>query len=115
MVGRAARAGLAPDGTCGLGLTGPPGGPEEEAARTRGAVSGLFSLWGRVFSEAAEEKSGLLRGLLGDLFSGVGGCGLAGILLSGLSGLEDCGKEQNLLWKLYQTITEYIKNKGGGV
>lgn len=71
MEGRAARGGLD-----GLELTGPPGEPEEETALRRGAVSGLFSPQGTVFSEDVVEKSGLLMEELGDLFSGVGGCGL---------------------------------------
>lgn len=64
-VGLAARAGFAPCGTGGLGLTGPPGEFEEDVALRRGAGSGLVSPRGGVFS------------------------GEPVALLSGLSGLED--------------------------
>ncbi len=68
MVGRAASAGFAPCGTGGFGLTGPPGGLEEEAALTRGAGSGLVSLLrGEVFS--GEPGSGLFIEPVGDLLS----------------------------------------------
>lgn len=75
MVGRAARAGFAPCGTGGLGLTGPPEELEEDVALRRGTGSGLVSPRGEVFS--GEAGSGLLMEQLGDLFSGVVGWGLA--------------------------------------
>lgn len=71
IVGRAARAGFAPCGTGGLGLTGPPGELEEDVALRRGAGSGLVSPRGEVFS--GEAGSGLQTEPPGDLLSGVVG------------------------------------------
>lgn len=75
-VGLEARAGFAPCGTGGLGLTGPPGELEEDVALRRGAGSGLVSPRGGVFSGEPVGGSGLLTGPLGDLLSGVVGWGL---------------------------------------
>lgn len=69
IVGRAARAGFAPCGTGGLGLTGPPGELEEDVALRRGTGSGLVSPRGEVFS--GDAGSALLMEPLGDLLSGV--------------------------------------------
>lgn len=71
MVGRAARAGFAPCGTGGLGLTGPPGELEEGVALRRETGSGLVSPRGSVFS--GEPGSGLLIEPLGDRLSGAVG------------------------------------------
>ena len=75
MVGRAASAGFAPCGTGGLGLTGPEGELEEDAALRRVASSGLVSPRVEVFSGAAE--SALIMEPLGDLLSVVVEWGLA--------------------------------------
>lgn len=75
MLGRAARAGFAPCGNGGLGLTGPPGELEEDVALRRGPGSGLVSTRGKVFS--GEPGSGLLMEPLGDRLSGAAGKALA--------------------------------------
>lgn len=59
-LGRAARESFTPWGIGGLGLMGPPGELEEEAALGRGAGSGLVSTRGGVFSGEPVGESDLL-------------------------------------------------------
>lgn len=89
IVGLAARAGFAPCGIGGFGLTGPPGELEEDVALRRGAGSGLVSIRGGVFSGEPIRGSGLLPDPHGGLLSKTVVWDLAFALLSGLSGLED--------------------------
>lgn len=69
-VGLAARAGFAPCGNGGFGLTGPPGELEEEVALIRGTGSGLISPRGVVLSGEPVGRSDLLMEPLGKILWG---------------------------------------------
>lgn len=76
-MGRAARAGFAPCGIGGLGLTCPPGELEEEVALRRRAGSGFASARGGGFSAGPVAASDWLIEPLGDRLSEMTGGGLA--------------------------------------